>query len=267
MVKHYSSLVTRDHAVSWMDIRSKYSIQANTLVAGKFEKSWIAISKLWYWGYSISPTIWEVIDARDIIHVHVIVSHARVVYKNDIKRITVIIVIIKSIAFQYNRIVKNWRHMNWRLLIRIGVASCVTFAMQLYTCKSGLPSSTQATNGSGSSVIVLLPVLLQLGDNNEEELIIGIIWLYLLLLNLEASWRWWVCWLPLQVTHKHITNLLLCIHGRSNKHSKFALIMNLIWLQHVNTHQFSLPCNNSMRRTSIYMEFYYKNHGYRAMTS
>ena len=99
--------------VSRMDIRSKYSIQANTLVTGKFEKSWIAISELWYCG--MSRTIWEAIDARDIIHVHVIVSHARVVYKNETKR------------------------------INIGVASysCITFTSYIAVCLIYLPAPKQ----------------------------------------------------------------------------------------------------------------------------
>ena len=68
----------------------------------------MVISELRYCG--MSRTIWEVIDVRDIIHVHAIVSHACVVYKNEIRSIT------------------------------IGVASCITFTSYIAVCLIYLPA-------------------------------------------------------------------------------------------------------------------------------
>ena len=73
---------------------------------------------------------------------------------------------------------------------------------------SDLPSSTQETNGSGSSALVLLPLILQRRENN-EDLVIGIIWLFCP---------------PIQLGSELVVGLLTSVASNSQAYNELVIV-------------------------------------------
>ena len=85
---------------------------------------------------------------------------------------------------------------------------------------SDLPSSTQATNGSGSSVLVLLPLLLQRRENNDED-VIGIIWLF---------------FPPIQLRSELVVDLLTSAASNSQAHNELVIVYTWSFVSIANLH-------------------------------